>query len=343
MRGRVTIGGLRQADAQPARGRRALRVAASGVIAGIGWWGRRHCRSTAVAAWMPGGGREFRAGPLHVRTLGSGQPVVLLLHGMAGAGNSFGAVYDRLAGQATVVIPDLLGFGRSMDITARTDAGAHVTALDDALAGLGLQDRPTVVAGHSMGGLLALRWAAEHRDTVRSVVAFAPPLYRSRAESDAHIAGLGRMESLLAGDGRIPRAACAWMCRHRTAASWMAVAYRPDLPIPVARSGVEHTWNSYSGSMNGLIRDAGWGESLERLRHAQIPVTLAVGASDPALVPGRNTELARTRLGVTSVVHPVAGHGLPLTHPEWCQRLVADALLGTRRAATPGRWSDGVT
>ena len=200
-----------------------------------------------------------------------------------------------------------------------------------------------MVVGHSMGGLLALRWAAEHRDRVRSVVTFAPPLYRSRAEADAHIAGLGRMESLLAGDGRLPCAACAWMCHHRTAASWMAVAYRPDLPTPVARSGVEHTWNSYSGSMNGLIRDAGWGESLERLCHAQIPVTLAVGASDPALVPGRVTDLARTRPGVTSLVHPVAGHGLPLAHPEWCQRLVADALPGTHRATTPGHLGDGAT
>ncbi|MDK3256639.1 alpha/beta fold hydrolase [Blastococcus capsensis] len=296
-----------------------------------------------MTAWTSGGGHELTAGPLHVRTMGSGQSVVLLLHGMAGAGNSFGAVYDRLAEQATVVIPDLLGFGRSMDITAPTDAGVHLAVLDDALAGLGLQDRPTVVAGYSMGGLLALRWAAEHRDTVRSVVTFAAPLYRSRAEADAHVAGLGRLESLLAGDGRLPRAACAWMCRHRTAASWMAVAYRPDLPIPVARSGVEHTWSSYSASMNGLIRDAGWVDALEHLRRAQIPVTLALGACDPALVPGRATELARTRPSVTSVVHPMADHGLPLSHPEWCQRLVAAALLDTHPTAPPERWSDRVT
>ncbi|WP_324276989.1 alpha/beta hydrolase [Blastococcus brunescens] len=306
------------------RGYPVLSSGALGLAAAASWWALRHQRSQAVARWTPGGGRQRRAGPLHVRVLGSGEPVLLLLHGLAGAGNGFGAAYDELAEAATVVVPDLLGFGGSMEATGPTDAQAHIAALDAALTALGLQDRPTVVAGHSMGGVLAIRWAAAHRLRVRAVLTFGAPLYVNRTEADAHIGAIGPMEALLAGDGPLSRAACAWMCRHRTLASWLAVAYRPDLPVPVARSGVKHTWDTYSGAMDGLVRDDGWLPALDALE--QIPLTLAAGACDPVPAPGRAAELARTRPALRSVVHPEADHVLPLTHPDWCRRLIAEAL-----------------
>lgn len=289
-------------------------------------WVWRHQHSAAVAAWGQGGGRRLRAGPLQVRTFGSAQPVVLLLHGMVAAGNSFGAAYGALAENATVVVPDLLGFGGSMQTTGPTDASAHIAAIDAALTALRLAHRPTVVVGHSMGGALALRWAAEHTDRVRAVVAFGAPLYKDRAEADEHVARMGRMEALLAGDGPLPRAACGWMCRHRTAASWIAVGYRPDLPVPVARSGVKHTWLTYTGSFNGLIRDSGWQAALQTLGGADIPVTLVAGAADGVPVSGRAGQLACSWPNVGVLTHPTAGHGLPLTDPAWCRQLVAEAV-----------------
>lgn len=308
--------------------RRGLRqrVLWIGLSGGPAWWGWRHLRSTAVAAWSPSRGPVRHAGPLQVRVLGAGETVVLLLHGMIGAGNSFGAVYDALAEHATVVVPDLLGFGGSRNATGPSDALAHVAALDASLSALGLRGRRTIVAGHSMGGALALYWAAAHTDDVRSVVTFGAPLYRTRTEADVHVAGMGRAQALLAGDGPLPRAVCAWMCRHRTAASWVAAASRPDLPVPVARSGVQHTWDSYTGSLNGLIRDAGWAAALDGLGRAQVPVVLANGANDPVPVPGRAAELASTWPTITHLTHHHAGHGLPLTHPDWCRRLVTEAL-----------------
>ena len=68
-----------------------------------------------------------------MRVVGTGEPVVLLLHGVVAAGNSFGAAYDALGEHATVVVPDLLGFGGSMDATHETDSSANIAALDGAL------------------------------------------------------------------------------------------------------------------------------------------------------------------------------------------------------------------
>ncbi len=126
---------------------------------------------------------------------------MLLLHGMIAAGNSFGATYDELAEVATLVVPDLLGFGGSMLTSGPIDSAAHVRALDEALCDLGLAERPTVVVGHSMGGGLALRWAAANTERVQAVVTFGAPLYRDRAEADKHVHGMGRMQALLSGDG----------------------------------------------------------------------------------------------------------------------------------------------
>ncbi|MDP9416753.1 MAG: alpha/beta hydrolase [Actinomycetota bacterium] len=106
----------------------------------------------------PGCGVEHQDGPLRVRVLGSAEPVVLLLHGLIAAGNYFGAAYDPLAEHGTIVVPDLLGFGGSMATTGSADAAAHLAALDDALAALDMHNRPLIVAGHSMGGVLALRF-----------------------------------------------------------------------------------------------------------------------------------------------------------------------------------------
>ena len=315
-------------------GRLVVQWPGLGLAAGVGWWTWRHGRSATVAAWSAGSGEQRRAGQLSVRTVGSGEPVILLLHGMIAAGNSFGAAYDELAEVATLVVPDLLGFGDSMQTSGGIDAAAHVRALDDALRVLGLDRRPTVVVGHSMGGGLALRWAAGHTDRVRAVVALGAPLYLNRVEADEHVAAMGRMEALLAGDGMRSRLLCAWMCRHRTLASWIAVAYRPDLPVPVARSGVKHTWATYTGSMDGLIRDDGWREALDRLARACIPVHLAAGARDPVPVAGRAEELAGSHPNITVAVHPYADHGLPMTDPEWCRRLIAGAIEVGREPAT---------
>jgi pimeloyl-ACP methyl ester carboxylesterase len=124
-------------------------------------------------------------------------------------------------------VPVLLGFGGSMDATGPADGQAHIAALDAALVALGLQDRPTVVAGHSRGGVLAMRWAAAHGVKVRVVLAFGAPLYRNQVEADAHIGAIGRMAALLAGEGP---------CRAPPAPECADTATRPPgSPSPTTR------------------------------------------------------------------------------------------------------------
>ena len=89
----------------------------------------------------------------------------MLLHGLGGAASNWTAVAPALAERARVVVPELPGHGGSSALPAPV---ATLDAYADRVAGL--LDAPAVVAGHSLGGLVALRLAARHPQLVRGVV-----------------------------------------------------------------------------------------------------------------------------------------------------------------------------
>ncbi len=88
---------------------------------------------------------------------GSGDPVLLLLHGLGATGEVWdglvASVADRWPG--TVLVPDLPGHGRSAPLP-RYSFGALTAAVADALPA----GRPVSVLGHSLGGVLGLTLAS---------------------------------------------------------------------------------------------------------------------------------------------------------------------------------------
>lgn len=85
---------------------------------------------------------------------GSG-PQLLMLHGIGGGASDWNDVAELLTDEFTVIAADLPGHGQSGELTPWTFSGT-VVALD----ALGL-DNPAVV-GMSLGGMLAVHWAAAH-------------------------------------------------------------------------------------------------------------------------------------------------------------------------------------
>lgn len=111
-------------------------------IAAPAGWLIRHGSSRAVRGWRPGAGTRRVAGELSVRTAGHGDRVVVLLHGLIASGDVFGDRYDELAGDAQLVVPDLLGFGRSLHAPGGDYAlPAQLAALDRMARDLQLDGR----------------------------------------------------------------------------------------------------------------------------------------------------------------------------------------------------------
>jgi pimeloyl-ACP methyl ester carboxylesterase len=96
-------------------------------------------------------------------------PVVLLLHGAGGSRLNWPSELRRLDG-ATVYALDLLGHGRSKGQGHDTIAGYA----EDVLAVLDVVDvERAVIAGHSMGGAVALTLALDSPDRVAGLVLIA--------------------------------------------------------------------------------------------------------------------------------------------------------------------------
>jgi pimeloyl-ACP methyl ester carboxylesterase len=96
---------------------------------------------------------------------GPDAPVVLAAHGVTGNHLSWAVVADGLG--ATVLAPDLRGRGRSQAVgpTGMTSHSADLLAVLDLL-----DVERALLAGHSMGGFVASRFAALHPDRVSGVV-----------------------------------------------------------------------------------------------------------------------------------------------------------------------------
>jgi pimeloyl-ACP methyl ester carboxylesterase len=98
---------------------------------------------------------------------GSG-PVLLLIHGMAGALDTWRSVIEPLADQATVLAVDLPGHGSSSPGGGDYSLGALAAFLRDVLMALG-HDRVTLV-GHSLGGGIAMQFSYQFPEMTERLV-----------------------------------------------------------------------------------------------------------------------------------------------------------------------------
>lgn len=175
---------------------------------------------------------------------------------------------------------------------------------------------PLLLVAHSTGGIAGLAFARLHPERVAGVLCFGPALYGNPQAARSHIAGLGLLTRLFAMDNRTAQAVCAWMCcPHPEVAARLAQILRPDLPGPVARAGVHHSWASYAGTLRNLVLAAPAAAWLDQL---QMPVHVVAGTNDRVLDREFLEQLAMTRGSFTVTWWAGAGHDAPLTDPSRC-------------------------
>jgi pimeloyl-ACP methyl ester carboxylesterase len=101
--------------------------------------------------------------------VGSGAPVVVLLHGMTGTHMVYRTLARELGGgELCLLAPDLRGRGGSAGLPAPFGMEAHVADLIAVLDHVGVER--AVLVGHSMGCNIAARLAAEHPERAAGLV-----------------------------------------------------------------------------------------------------------------------------------------------------------------------------
>ena len=116
---------------------------------------------------------------LHYQTLGQGQPLILL-HGLFGSGDNWGTVARHFSQHYQVICVDLRNHGRSPHSTSQSYANMADDLLEmcDALSLENIH-----LLGHSLGGKVAMQFAAHHPDRVGKLIVVDMAM---RAYADAH-------------------------------------------------------------------------------------------------------------------------------------------------------------
>ena len=243
-------------------------------------------------------------GTIHLRRAGTGRPVVLL-HGLAGDGATWGPVARQLADVAAVLAPDARGHGHSLAPGHGHHYADHAHDLEALIRGLGL-DSPVLV-GHSMGGVTAALVAGRGRVSLSGVVLVDPTFLSSTRQAEVrgsdvaaqHAASLRLTDSEGIADARArhPRRTrevveLLWRARRAT----QRAAF--DVLVPPAPDYRE---------LVGALR---------------VPTLLVVGDTEPVVEPGVLDEICRLRPEMRVERVADAGHGVGFDQPDRLATLV---------------------
>ena len=119
-------------------------------------------------------------GPVHYLDYGGpeGAPMLVGIHGLGGSHLNWAAVAPYLIGRSHLVAVDLLGHGRTPTAGRSPDVGGHV----DLVVGLAAEvsNRPVILMGNSLGGLVAALSASAAPDRVAGLILIDPALPTER-------------------------------------------------------------------------------------------------------------------------------------------------------------------
>jgi pimeloyl-ACP methyl ester carboxylesterase len=281
----------------------------------------------AGATLLPG----FRAHVANiqgVRTLyyvgGEGEPL-MLVHGLGGAAVNFTELAPLLAQNRRVLLPDLPGHGGSDPLT-RVDGlssyAEHVAAVAEREDML-----PAAVLGYSMGGVVALRLAVNHPESVQALVLVAAAGIVSRtrrADLWLRLMGFLRPTRFVTPFRRTfadrPRLRYVpfgyWGADHPPALSPRAV-------LGFLEGTISHTDTASAGK--ALIAD----DPRPDLDRVHCPTMLLWGARDRLVPLADGFEYAR-RLHAPIRTLPATGHLLVGERPSDCAAAIGDFLDGVR-------------
>jgi pimeloyl-ACP methyl ester carboxylesterase len=259
---------------------------------------------------------------------GSG-PVLALIHGITSTADTWVPAMAGLCRDHTVIAPDLLGHGASAKPRGDYSLGAYASGVRDLLAALG-HDRVTV-AGHSLGGGVAMQFAYQFPERTERLVLVAS-------------GGLGREVSILLRAAALPGAELVlpflvpgWLERAVDGLGWVGarIGLRPsqdlgELVRGFLSLGDAEARAAFLHTLRAVIDPGGQRISgHDRLYLAEnLPTLLVWGARDPIIPAAHGTMAHDAMPGSRLEIFERAGHFPHMDDPVRFVELMREFVAG---------------
>ena len=260
--------------------------------------------------------------------IGSG-PAVVLVHGQGGSWQFWLRSLPLLSAKCRVIALDLAGFGGSERVDSGDVFTEHVGTIHDLLGELGLAK--AVIVGHSMGGLVSIRFACEHPDRLAGLAlvdAGGSPLGPIRL---ALILATFRVFNVVFGRQRVSRfvARSGWMSQlffalavgdRHTMSTDLALQILPRMTSP----GFIQTMEAAAIAVGEVTPEA-----------IQCPSLVIWGTKDRILTVTAGRALAEEIPDARFAALDGVGHCPMIEMPDEFSRLITDFVLDPRTGRPP--------
>ncbi|WP_291051666.1 alpha/beta hydrolase [Herbiconiux sp.] len=218
-------------------------------------------------------------------------PIVVMIHGIASSAATFTFVRPLIEPTHRVIAIELLGFGGSpQPENAKYTLEEHVAALAHTVRSLHLT-RPFVLVGHSLGCLIATRYAATHESHVQKLVLVSPPVYLAPSE-------IGDPRARLKMAGYLQ--AYQYFRKNKDFTLAHAAIVSRLLPVEHVMEVTEQNWTPFVLSLENCIEQQ---TVISDLSRVDIPVEVVYGRFDEFLVPENLAIVEKMRNVTTHVVN----------------------------------------
>ena len=248
---------------------------------------------------------------MHVVERGGAEPAVLMIHGYCQSSAYWAPTVERLAAAgARALAPDLPGFGASARLPGPYTMEAYADGLVALLDARGLG--PVVLAGGSMGGVVAQQVALRHPSCVVRLL-----LVATGAAMGDPAAGLAFADAV-------------------AAAPWDAAAVAPIVSrffreSPPTSRAEEYQRIAREASHEAAVeaaRSNARSNTLERLGQIRVPTLIVQGRHDRARTPEHGAVMRDRIPGARLEILERSGHTPQLEEPESFHALALPFLLG---------------
>jgi pimeloyl-ACP methyl ester carboxylesterase len=269
---------------------------------------------------------------LRILSTGTGPPLVML-HGVSFAAAVWAPWLADLAGYRTLLV-ELPGHGLSGPAAYRPGSvrDHSLTLMDDLFGTLGLATAPVV--GHSLGGMLALWYAAARPGRITSLVVIGEPAVALPGATVRMPLSLLTVPVLGQAVLRTPSPRPVYRRLLGQGLSPAAAAAAPDelldvLRLAARRAGNARTVASLMHAIDGFRRPRADSVMTDgELRQITAPSMFCLGTGDPFLSPAQARPAIAKIPG--AMLHEVpGGHGPWLEDPAGCAKLVISHLTAT--------------